>query len=107
MPELQVGEVSIPWTVRFSARETRKRIVATPEGVEVVAPEGTPLEGDKGVKAFVHRKRRWVFDTVRQLQARQSLQLEQHYANGAKLLYRGRRLTLDVEAANVEDVSVQ
>lgn len=45
MMHLTIGDTVIPYTVRESAKATRKRIVVTPAGVEVVAPAGTPLEG--------------------------------------------------------------
>lgn len=106
MPELRVGHTAIPWSLRFSDKARRKRIEVTPKGVEVVAPIGTPLDGTDGVKAYVHRKRRWVFDAVRELDGRQRLDLQQHYANGASILYRGRRLRLVVEPAHVDEVSV-
>ena len=59
MPVLQVGATDIPYAVRFSTKANRKRIVVTPDGVEVIAPKGTPLEGTGSVVAFVRRKRRW------------------------------------------------
>lgn len=103
---LQVGDTAIPYAVRYSAKASRKRIVVTPEGVEVVAPAGTPLEGQGGVYAFVDAKRRWLFDAAREVEERHRKLLTQKYASGAKLQYRGRWLMLDVQAADVDRVEI-
>jgi hypothetical protein len=39
MSVLQIGQTSIPYTVRYSSRTKRQRILVTPEAVEVVAHE--------------------------------------------------------------------
>lgn len=106
MHSLQVGNTHIAYEVRFSSQATRKRIVVTPEGVEVVAPAGTPLEGRDGVYAYVDRKRRWVFDAAREIEEKHRRLLTQRYASGAKLQYRGRWLMLDVQAGEVDQVEV-
>ena len=103
MPVLSVGATDIPYAVRFSDGATRLRIVVTPGDVAVVAPLGTP-PGE--VASYVRRKRRWVFDAVREIEARHRRLLIQRYASGAKLQYRGRWLMLDVRAGDVETVEV-
>ena len=42
MPILTVGNTEIPYAIRYSERARKKRIVVTPEGVEVVGSEGRP-----------------------------------------------------------------
>lgn len=106
MHVLTVGNRDIPYEVRFSSKAARKRIVITPDGVVVVAPRRTPLEGRGGVRAFVQAKRRWVFDKVREVDAKHRKLLTQTYASGAKLQYRGRWLILDVTAGAVEKVEI-
>ena len=104
---LQVGETTIEYRVRPSARATRKRIVVTPAGVEVVVPTGTPLDGDDGVYAYVDSRRRWLFDSQREVADQHQKLLTQKYASGAKLQYRGRWLMLDVRADAVPSVVIQ
>ena len=106
MRVLTVGQTAIPYEVRFSTQATRRRIVVTPGRVEVVAPVGTPLEGSDGLLSYLHRKRRWVFDAVREIEAKHRRVLTQRYASGAKLQYRGRWLMLDVQAGDVEAVEI-
>lgn len=107
MPVLTIGRAEIPYEVRYADGAARKRIVVTPGGVEVVVPSGTPQGGPDGLLDYVHRKRRWVFDAVREIEARHRRLLVQQYASGAKLQYRGRWLMLDVRPADVREVEVQ
>ena len=106
MPVLTVGNTDIPYEVRFSSKAARKRIVVTPAGVLVVAPAGTPLDGSNGLQAYVRGRRRWVFDSVRKVEAKHRKLLTQTYASGAKLQYRGRWLMLDVASGPVEGVEI-
>ena len=106
MPVLTVGKTDIPYEVRFSSRATRKRIVVTPAGVKVVAPAGASWEGSDGLLAYVDRKRRWVFDAVREVGERHCKLLTQRYASGAKLQYRGRWLMLEVRPGPVAQVEI-
>lgn len=106
MPVLRVGQTDIPYTIRYSTRALRKRISVTPQGVEVVAPQGTPTEGSGGVLAFVESKRRWIFDAYREIEERTPRIQPQHYASGAKLQYRGRWLMMIVRSEDVESVQI-
>jgi predicted metal-dependent hydrolase len=106
MHELFIGETTIPYTVRESPQARRKRLVVRPSGVEVIVPAGTPLEGPEGVLAYVDRKRRWLFDAVREVDAQREKLLTQKYASGAKLQYKGRWLMLDVQAGDVDEVEI-
>ena len=101
--ELTIGATVVRYAVRESTQARAMRIVATPSGVEVVVPVGTAPDA---VAAYVDRKRRWVFDAVRDLAARHEALLAQHYGSGAKLQYRGRWLMLDVASADVEAVEI-
>lgn len=105
--ELRIGDTTISYAVRESPRATRKRIVVRPSGVEVIVPTGTPLEGPDGVLAYVDRKRRWLFDSVREVEEQREKLLTQKYASGAKLQYKGRWLMLDVAVAQVERVEIR
>jgi predicted metal-dependent hydrolase len=106
MPILTVGNTDIPYSVRFSSRAARKRIVITPAGVLVVAPAGTPWDGSNGLFSYMQGKRRWVFDSVREIEEKHRKLLTQQYASGAKLQYRGRWLMLDVQPGPVGQVEI-
>jgi predicted metal-dependent hydrolase len=103
---LQVGRASISYKVRTSSRATKKRVVVTPEGVEVVVPTGTPMAGPGGVEEFLYAKRRWVFDSVREIEEKHRKLLTQRWASGAKVQFRGRWMMLDVAEADVEKTEV-
>ncbi|MDC3378674.1 HsdR family type I site-specific deoxyribonuclease [Planctomycetota bacterium] len=106
MRVLTVGDTDVPYEVRFSPKAIRKRIVVTPAGVEVVVPTGTPQEGRSGVLDYVDSKRRWIFDSVREIEEKHRKLLTQRYASGAKLQYRGRWLMLDVTSGLVDQVEI-
>ncbi|WP_414569418.1 M48 family metallopeptidase [Nostoc sp. CCY 9925] len=103
MPILEIGQTSIPYTVRYSKRTKNQRIVVTPEAVEVVPPPDTPSEK---ITAFLDSKRRWLFNAVEDCRPRHSPEIPQRYVSGAKVMYRGRRLMLRVEPADVEQVII-
>lgn len=102
MGVLVVGKTEIPYTVRQSDRAKKKRIVVTPDGVEVVVPDGT---ANDAVAKFLHTKRRWVFDKVDEVAAAMRVRRvapEQTWVAGAKVLFRGRNLGLRVRLADVD-----
>jgi predicted metal-dependent hydrolase len=101
--QLVVGATVIPYTVRASAKARAMKIVATPSGDEVVVPPGS---AEIDVAAYVAKKRRWVFNAVRELAARHETLLDQQYGSGAKLQYRGRWLMLDVQPGDVNAVEI-
>ena len=106
MPILTIGNTDIPYEVRYSAKAIHKRIVVTPGGVEVVVPPCTQQDGRAGFLAYLGRKRRWVFDAVREIEEKHRKLLTQRYASGAKLQYRGRWLMLDVQPGPVAHVEI-
>ncbi len=103
---LQVGRVAIPYAVRFSNRAKKRRIEVTTDGVHVIAPIGSKLDGEDGVHAYVDRKRRWIYDTAREIERKRALILRQRWVSGAKVMYRGRNLMLDLQPAEVEAVQI-
>lgn len=104
-----IGETTIPYRTRTSARAKRLRLVVKPDEtgtviVELVTPHGTrPAR----VAAFIEAKRRWIFNAVREVEARQGRQLQQQYRAGARLQYRGRWLSLNVRRAEVPTVRIR
>jgi hypothetical protein len=69
-------------------------------------PVGTVLEGADGLLAYLHRKRRCVFDSVREIEEKHRKLLTQRHARGAKLQYRGRWLMLDVRPGDADAVTI-
>lgn len=104
---LAIGATEIPYTVRESNTATRKRLEVTPDGLEAVVPLGTPMEGPDGLLAFLAIKKRWIYQSIHEVEARHRRLLEQRYASGAKIQYRGRWLMLNVETAEIPEISVE
>lgn len=107
--ELQIGKMTIPYSVRVSARASAKRLEVTPTGVLVIAPQGTPASGPGSVGAFLHKKRRALYRAFSELQRREAggATLPQSWERGAKLMYRGRNLMLEIQEADVDKVSIR
>jgi predicted metal-dependent hydrolase len=96
---LEIGATRIAYAVRESERASRTRIVVEPGSVEVVVPTGVAIAS---AHAFVHAKRRWVFDKVREVGAPVN---EPTFERGSKVRYRGRWLTVEVTSAEAETVN--
>ena len=103
MPVLQIGETSISYTIRYSKRSKRQRIIVSPKGVEVVAPINTPKELTTN---FIDRKKSWLFKTVTETILKYPPKLPQRYINGTKIMYRGSYFLLNIDSIDVEKVIV-
>ncbi|BCS89464.1 M48 family metallopeptidase [Pseudodesulfovibrio sediminis] len=96
MHTLVIGKTEIPYAIQESAHSKRRRIVVTPDRVDVVIPTGTTQDG---AHSFIQARRKWVFDKleeVRELREQQS-PWPGRFVTGAKVLYRGRRMRLNVQ----------
>jgi predicted metal-dependent hydrolase len=102
MPILTESGEEIVYSIRRSRRARRLRILVTPEAIEVVAPQHTwrPV-----IDAFVHANRTWLHGKVEDLRRRVAsgeLHLPtRRFITGERILFRGRRLRLTVEPADV------
>ncbi len=103
MPVLQIDETSISYTIRYSKRSKRQRIIVSPKGVEVVAPMNTPEEI---INNFIDSKKRWLFKTVTETILKYPPKLPQRYLDGEKVMYRGSYFILRIESADVENIIV-
>ena len=104
MPEISVGDVTIPYRLRRSSRARRMRLVVTPGQVEVVAP--LRLKEDR-VRAFVDSRRHWLRDKTEALRRRSLEPLPRRFVDGAKVLFRGRYMGLRVEPADAGEASLR
>lgn len=103
---LTIGQRQIPYQIRESSKAKRKRIEVSPEGVRVIVPQGTPYKGEDSVASYVYSQRKWVFRSLQKVQTEQQRRLQQRYASGARLQFRGRWLGLDVVEGEVKTVQV-
>ena len=94
MPSVRVGQTEISYDLRRTAVLTERRITVTPDRVEVVA---LATDDDEAVANFVHRKRRWLFDSVRDVaNATAGRAVVPRFMTGSKIPFRGRRVGLTV-----------
>lgn len=104
MPTVQVGRSVIPYELRRSDDVTERRICVTPEAVEVIVPHA---DDDAAVAAFLHRKRQWLFNAMRDIERVQSRRhAVPRFMTGSKIPYRGRRMPLTVRRSDAERLVV-
>ncbi len=107
MGEIIVGKTSISYDVRESSKAKAKKIVVTPDQVEVVVPQGTTAEA---TSQFVEDKKKKVFITQHEVKEK-ARQIKNnsptHYITGAKIQYRGRMMRLFVLKDSIDDIEVK
>jgi predicted metal-dependent hydrolase len=106
MHQLAIGKTIIPYTIRQSDTAQRKRIIVTPTHVEVVTPKNTNTQD---AAAFVHKKRRWVYDKQEEMQERLAHFEQRTYAqlqSGAKISFRGRNMRVRITRAKAEKIEI-
>ena len=107
MPELQVGKTTIPYSIRFSRKARKRRIVVRPDKVEVVAPRG---DSEKALHELIHKKREWVFNKQAVLKEKTN-RIEElttyRMRSGAKIPYRGRNLRLRINPSDADRIKIE
>ena len=103
MPVLQVGETKIPYTIRYSKRSKRQRIVVKPDIVEAVAPIGTP---QKQIITFVESKEKWLLKAFTQLHINYLPKPTQRYLDGEEVMYRGSYFRLKIEPKDIRRIII-
>ena len=107
MHELIVGNSTIPYSIRFSSRAKKRRIVVKPDKVEIVAPRS---DNDKALHKLIHEKREWVFNKQAILKEKTN-RLEElttyRMRSGAKIPYRGRKLRLRIVPSDGDKIEIE
>jgi predicted metal-dependent hydrolase len=103
MPSVRVGRTEITYDLRRTATASERRITVTPGCVEVLA---LVTDDDSAVESFLNRKRRWLFDAVREMEEVTANRPDvPRFMTGSKIPFRGRLSSLTVrrqEGAQVE-----
>ncbi len=105
--ELKVGSTTIPYSVRFSRRARRRRIVVRPEKVEIVAPFG---DSEKALHRIMFLRREWIGEKLRSLRERTDrLTGLTSYTlrDGTRIPYRGRLLVLRIHPSVDGEVRIE
>jgi predicted metal-dependent hydrolase len=94
MPSVRVGQTEIAYELRRTATASERRITVTPGCVEVLA---LTTDDDAAIEGFLDRKRRWLFDTVRELEeVTANRAAVPRFMTGSKIPFRGRMSSLTV-----------
>jgi len=98
MRSLRIGNKSIPYELRRSAKASERRITVTPGSVEVVA---LSTDADSDVESFLRRKRKWVYDNVRELEILTANRAAvPQFRTGSKIPFRGRSMPLTIRRSD-------
>jgi predicted metal-dependent hydrolase len=94
MKKLIVGKAVIPYSIAYSLKAKRKRIVIAPSGVKVVLPEGSREE--EAIEFIESKKKRVSNLRERMLQQEKRLesQIAVRYISGEKIQFLGREIPL-------------
>lgn len=98
--ELKAGGVTISYSIRYSRRARRRRIVVRPGGVEVVAPMG---DSPGRLHRLIHEKREWVSGKLEMLRKKADRMRDlttYQIKDGARVPYRGRKLSLHIHPSD-------
>jgi predicted metal-dependent hydrolase len=94
MPSLRVGRTEIDYALTRRANLAERRITVTPGAVKVLALDS---DGQAEVDDFLHRKRQWLFDTLREMEeALAKRPVVPRFMTGSKVPFRGRKVSLTV-----------
>lgn len=103
MGVVRIGQTEVAYELRRSAAASERRITVTPGHVEVLA---LTTDDDAEIDAFLDRKRQWLFNTLRELDAKTAKRaVVPRFMTGSKIPYRGRMARLTVrrhDGAHIE-----
>ncbi|WP_313326756.1 SprT family zinc-dependent metalloprotease [Sphingobium yanoikuyae] len=101
---LRIGRTEIAYELRRSATASERRITVTPGHVEVLA---LSTDDDDDIAGFLDRKRKWLFDTVREMdRAIGGRHVVPRFMTGSKIPYRGRKMPLTVRRSDGERIEI-
>ncbi len=101
MSSIAFGNTILNYQIRLSPKAQKKRIEITPYSIEVVAPEES---SENEITAFIQEKIKDVFVAQEKLKRKNTTffhENDQFFAGG-KISFRGRRLMVMVEYAEIE-----
>jgi len=94
MGVVRIGQTEVAYELRRSGATSERRITVTPGHVEVLA---LATDDDAEISAFLSRKRQWLFNTLRELEAATTKRaVVPRLMTGSKIPYRGRMVRLTV-----------
>ena len=104
MPSVRVGQTEIAYDLRRTATASERRITVTPGAVEVLA---LTTDDDADIEGFLDRKRQWLFDTVREMEAAiANRPAVPRFLTGSKIPFRGRQSSLTVRRHDGRHVEI-
>lgn len=104
MPSFSIGQREIYYEVSRSSAASERRITVTPGHVDVRA---LASDDDSQIAEFLHRKRQWLFDAVRDMEKAVSGRASvPRFVTGSRIPYRGRSVRLTVRRHDGDHVEI-
>jgi predicted metal-dependent hydrolase len=104
MPSIRIGQTEIPYELRRTSTASERRITVMPGRVEVLA---LTRDDDAAINSFLNRKRKWLFNTVRDLdELSANGSVVPRFMTGSKIPYRGRQVSLTVRRQDGPHVEI-
>lgn len=101
--QIILEQKTIPYSVRFSSRARRYRIVISQSGVELVLPEGTPISKAPG---FLSAHADWILQHIMRLEKLKSKYRQEHLPAGIVLM-EGIPYSVHVSASGQSNAKIQ
>lgn len=105
MNVFRIGQTEVAYKLRRAAIPSERRITVVPGQVEVLALK----DDDRAtIDAFLNRKRRWLFNTLREFEGKVATRaIVPRLMTGSKVPYRGRRVSLKVQRGSGPDIEIE
>ena len=101
---VRIGQTEVAYELRRTATISERRITVTPGHVEVLA---LTTDDDAEIDAFLNRKRQWLFNTLRELEAATAKRaIVPRFMTGSKIPFRGRNARLTVRRHDGDHVEI-
>ena len=101
---IQIGELSIPYTIKESKQTKYIKLVIGLNGLTVVKPAKVKLSE---VEKVLQTKRNWIYKHHLNFQRLQSEQARRNWENGETVLYQGEHYQLRVSLVQTKTVQVK
>lgn len=105
MPVYTIGKTKIPYEIHRSSEILRRYIEVTPDRVLVTVQDN---DKDIDITEFLRRKERWLFEHTQRLKGKtKDTAKVSRYLSGAKILYRGRHMKLNVSRTSDTQICIE
>lgn len=104
MDEIHIGQVKVPYQVKWSDRESIGIAVEPSKEIEVRAPKSASTDE---IRDALEEKKIWILEKIQGFEEQEQPPKDKEFLSGEKLLYCGRRYYLKAENDAADDIQFQ